>query len=194
MRQGPALVEGRTGGRRIRPLPPHFGRTLPPACDLRPTRLQPRPPSNPPQSIVDAEWNIIYDKLAKCVDSGAQVRRRRAAEGVGAGAVGLGLGRGPTHYCTLQRALSRVCRKPPIALQARTHACMRTLTYTHAHTHPTLPRPRSSCRAWPSATWARSTSRTAACSAPAASQRRTCSASQRPQVRGGPSGPRALRF
>jgi hypothetical protein len=31
------------------------------------------------QSIVDAEWNIIYDKLAKCVDSGAQVRARECA-------------------------------------------------------------------------------------------------------------------
>jgi hypothetical protein len=30
-------------------------------------------PHPTPQSIVDAEWNIIYDKLAKCVDSGAQV-------------------------------------------------------------------------------------------------------------------------
>ena len=25
------------------------------------------------QAIVDAEWQIIYDKLAKCVESGAQV-------------------------------------------------------------------------------------------------------------------------
>ncbi|KAI8466230.1 MAG: chaperonin complex component [Monoraphidium minutum] len=33
------------------------------------------------QSIVDAEWNIIYDKLAKCVDSGAQVVLSRLAIG-----------------------------------------------------------------------------------------------------------------
>ena len=25
------------------------------------------------QSIVDAEWKIIYDKLQKCVESGAQI-------------------------------------------------------------------------------------------------------------------------
>jgi len=25
------------------------------------------------QSIVDAEWNIIYDKLDKCVNSGAKI-------------------------------------------------------------------------------------------------------------------------
>eukprot|EP00877_Chromochloris_zofingiensis_P005140 jgi/Chrzof1/14627/Cz09g09290.t1 len=33
------------------------------------------------QSIVDAEWNIIYDKLAKCVDSGAQIVLSRLAIG-----------------------------------------------------------------------------------------------------------------
>jgi T-complex protein 1 subunit eta len=33
------------------------------------------------QSIVDAEWNIIYDKLAKCVASGAQIVLSRLAIG-----------------------------------------------------------------------------------------------------------------
>ncbi|WIA31541.1 hypothetical protein OEZ86_002432 [Tetradesmus obliquus] len=33
------------------------------------------------QSIVDAEWNIIYDKLAKCADSGAQIVLSRLAIG-----------------------------------------------------------------------------------------------------------------
>lgn len=33
------------------------------------------------QSIVDAEWNIIYDKLAKCVESGAKVVLSRLAIG-----------------------------------------------------------------------------------------------------------------
>lgn len=33
------------------------------------------------QSIVDAEWNIIYDKLAKCVESGAQIVLSRLAIG-----------------------------------------------------------------------------------------------------------------
>ena len=33
------------------------------------------------QSIVDAEWNIIYAKLAKCVDSGAQIVLSRLAIG-----------------------------------------------------------------------------------------------------------------
>lgn len=33
------------------------------------------------QSIVDAEWNIIYDKLQKCADSGAKVVLSRLAIG-----------------------------------------------------------------------------------------------------------------
>lgn len=33
------------------------------------------------QSIVDAEWNIIYDKLAKCVESGAKIVLSRLAIG-----------------------------------------------------------------------------------------------------------------
>ncbi|KAL4458807.1 hypothetical protein ABPG75_013672 [Micractinium tetrahymenae] len=33
------------------------------------------------QSIVDAEWNIIYDKLAKCADSGAKIVLSRYAIG-----------------------------------------------------------------------------------------------------------------
>jgi chaperonin GroEL (HSP60 family) len=33
------------------------------------------------QSIVDAEWNIIYDKLAKCAESGAQIVLSRLAIG-----------------------------------------------------------------------------------------------------------------
>lgn len=33
------------------------------------------------QSIVDAEWNIIYDKLDKCVSSGAKVVLSRLAIG-----------------------------------------------------------------------------------------------------------------
>lgn len=33
------------------------------------------------QSFVDAEWNIIYDKLQKCVDSGANVVLSRLAIG-----------------------------------------------------------------------------------------------------------------
>lgn len=33
------------------------------------------------QSIVDAEWNIIYDKLAKCVASGANIVLSRLAIG-----------------------------------------------------------------------------------------------------------------
>lgn len=33
------------------------------------------------QSIVDAEWNIIYDKLDKCVKSGAKVVLSRLAIG-----------------------------------------------------------------------------------------------------------------
>ena len=33
------------------------------------------------QSIVDAEWNIIYDKLQKCADSGARVVLSRLAIG-----------------------------------------------------------------------------------------------------------------
>lgn len=33
------------------------------------------------QSIVDAEWNIIYDKLDKCVNSGAKVVLSRLAIG-----------------------------------------------------------------------------------------------------------------
>ncbi len=33
------------------------------------------------QSIVDAEWNIIYDKLKKCVDSGASIVLSRLAIG-----------------------------------------------------------------------------------------------------------------
>lgn len=33
------------------------------------------------QSIVDAEWNIIYDKLDKCVESGAKVVLSRLAIG-----------------------------------------------------------------------------------------------------------------
>jgi hypothetical protein len=51
------------------------------------------PPTHPPplqirlddpakyQSIVDAEWNIIYDKLKKCVDSGASIVLSRLAIG-----------------------------------------------------------------------------------------------------------------
>lgn len=33
------------------------------------------------QSIVDAEWNIIYDKLDKCVQTGAKVVLSRLAIG-----------------------------------------------------------------------------------------------------------------
>eukprot|EP00951_Prasinocladus_malaysianus_P047599 scaffold651180_cov32-Prasinocladus_malaysianus.AAC.1 len=33
------------------------------------------------QAIVDAEWNIIYDKLAKCVESGAQIVLSKLAIG-----------------------------------------------------------------------------------------------------------------
>jgi chaperonin GroEL (HSP60 family) len=33
------------------------------------------------QSIVDAEWNIIYDKLARCVESGANIVLSRLAIG-----------------------------------------------------------------------------------------------------------------
>lgn len=33
------------------------------------------------QSIVDAEWNIIYDKLDKCVQSGAKIVLSRLAIG-----------------------------------------------------------------------------------------------------------------
>lgn len=33
------------------------------------------------QSIVDAEWNIIYDKLDRCVQSGAKVVLSRLAIG-----------------------------------------------------------------------------------------------------------------
>jgi T-complex protein 1 subunit eta len=33
------------------------------------------------QSIVDAEWNIIYNKLAKCSESGAQIVLSRLAIG-----------------------------------------------------------------------------------------------------------------
>lgn len=33
------------------------------------------------QSIVDAEWNIIYDKLDKCVRSGAKIVLSRLAIG-----------------------------------------------------------------------------------------------------------------
>ncbi len=33
------------------------------------------------QSIVDAEWNIIYDKLAKCAESGAKIVLSRLAIG-----------------------------------------------------------------------------------------------------------------
>lgn len=33
------------------------------------------------QSIVDAEWNIIYDKLSKCVESGASIVLSRLAIG-----------------------------------------------------------------------------------------------------------------
>ena len=33
------------------------------------------------QQIVDAEWNIIYDKLAKCADSGARIVLSRLAIG-----------------------------------------------------------------------------------------------------------------
>lgn len=33
------------------------------------------------QSIVDAEWNIIYEKLDKCVQSGAKVVLSRLAIG-----------------------------------------------------------------------------------------------------------------
>lgn len=33
------------------------------------------------QSIVDAEWNIIYDKLQKCADSGAKIVLSRLAIG-----------------------------------------------------------------------------------------------------------------
>jgi hypothetical protein len=33
------------------------------------------------QSIVDAEWNIIYDKLDKCVKSGAKIVLSRLAIG-----------------------------------------------------------------------------------------------------------------
>jgi len=33
------------------------------------------------QSIVDAEWNIIYDKLAKCAESGANIVLSRLAIG-----------------------------------------------------------------------------------------------------------------
>lgn len=33
------------------------------------------------QSIVDAEWNIIYEKLDKCVESGAKVVLSRLAIG-----------------------------------------------------------------------------------------------------------------
>ena len=33
------------------------------------------------QQIVDAEWNIIYDKLAKCAESGAQIVLSRLAIG-----------------------------------------------------------------------------------------------------------------
>lgn len=40
-------------------------------------------PTHPPraQSIVDAEWNIIYDKLDKCIASGAQIVLSRLAIG-----------------------------------------------------------------------------------------------------------------
>lgn len=33
------------------------------------------------QSIVDAEWNIIYDKLEKCVQTGAKIVLSRLAIG-----------------------------------------------------------------------------------------------------------------
>nr|GMD64791.1 T-complex protein 1 subunit eta [Ipomoea batatas]GMD67476.1 T-complex protein 1 subunit eta [Ipomoea batatas]GMD71433.1 T-complex protein 1 subunit eta [Ipomoea batatas] len=44
---------------------------------------QPKKLSDPSQyqSIVDAEWNIIYDKLDKCVKSGAKVVLSRLAIG-----------------------------------------------------------------------------------------------------------------
>lgn len=67
------------------------------------------------QSIVDAEWNIIYDKLEKCVASGAQIVLSRLAIGdLGtqyfadrnifcAGRVEVGLGPGsasqPVEFC-----------------------------------------------------------------------------------------------
>jgi hypothetical protein len=34
------------------------------------------------QSIVDAEWNIIYSKLAECANSGAQIVLSRCGQGV----------------------------------------------------------------------------------------------------------------
>lgn len=57
-------------------LPTHFPLTSP--CLWLQIRL-----SDPSQyqSIVDAEWNIIYDKLAKCAESGAQIVLSRLAIG-----------------------------------------------------------------------------------------------------------------
>ncbi|XP_071914246.1 T-complex protein 1 subunit eta-like [Coffea arabica] len=52
-------------------------------CHWRSTIQSKRRLSDPSQyqSIVDAEWNIIYDKLDKCVKSGAKIILSRLAIG-----------------------------------------------------------------------------------------------------------------
>lgn len=61
-------------------LPPHLSRPpLTCACSLG-LQIRLDDPAKY-QSIVDAEWNIIYDKLKKCVDSGASIVLSRLAIG-----------------------------------------------------------------------------------------------------------------
>jgi T-complex protein 1 subunit eta len=50
------------------------------------------------QSIVDAEWNIIYSKLAECANSGAQIVLSRCATGSKATVLDLHVPSTAQHY------------------------------------------------------------------------------------------------
>ena len=49
-------------------------------CARCPVQIRLKDPAHY-QQIVDAEWNIIYDKLAKCAESGASIVLSRLAIG-----------------------------------------------------------------------------------------------------------------
>jgi T-complex protein 1 subunit eta len=77
---GPGAGRGRAGAPRTARLHPNT--TLPPPCpqsEKENAEIRLEDPSQY-QSIVDAEWNIIYDKLAKCAESGAQASRARGPQ------------------------------------------------------------------------------------------------------------------
>ena len=77
------------------------------------------------QSIVDAEWKIIYDKLDKCVESGAKVVLSRLA----IGDLGTQYFADRDIFCAgrvsiLQRSVSNLCK----TMSAKVHSAVHLLS------------------------------------------------------------------